>query len=51
MKSDIINEKTSITLNSHLGKPDESPLLKSLKIKFNEEHIYEALDLDSKNQI
>ena len=46
MKSEIINEKTSIPLNSHsrIGLDERVRFLKSLKnqIKLNEEHIYEA---------
>ena len=52
MKSEIINEKTSIPLNSHsrISLDERVRFLKSLKnqIKLNEEHIYEALDLDLK---
>ena len=48
MKSEIINEKTSIPLNSHsrISLDERVRFLKSLKneIKLNEEYIYEALD-------
>ena len=52
MKSEIKNEKTSIPVNpqSKISVEDRLRLLKSLKdeINLNEEHIYEALDLDLK---
>ena len=52
MKSGIINENTSIPLNFHsrISLDERVRFLKSLKneIKLNEEHIYEALDLDLK---
>ena len=52
MNSEIINEKTSIPLNSQskISVDERVRFLKSLKseIKLNEEHIYEALDLDLK---
>ena len=50
MNTDMINEKQSMTVNSQfkISVEDRLSLLKSLKdeINLNEEHIYEALDLD-----
>ena len=52
MNTDMINEKQSMTVNSQfkISVEDRLSLLKSLKdeINLNEEHIYEALDLDLK---
>ena len=52
MNTDMINEKQSMTVNSQfkISVEDRLRLLKSLKdeINLNEEHIYEALDLDLK---
>ena len=52
MNTDMINEKKSMTVNSQfkISVEDRLSLLKSLKdeINLNEEHIYEALDLDLK---
>ena len=52
MNTDMINEKQSMTVNSQfkISVEDRLRLLKSLKdeINQNEEHIYEALDLDLK---
>ena len=52
MNTDMINEKQSMTVNSQfkISVEDRLLLLKSLKdeINLNEEHIYEALDLDLK---
>ena len=52
MNTDMINEKQSMTVNSQskISVEDRLRLLKSLKdeINLNEEHIYEALDIDLK---
>ena len=52
MNTDMINEKQSKTVysQSKISVKDRLNLLKSLKheINLNEEHIYEALDLDLK---
>ena len=52
MNTDMINKKQSMTVNSQskISVEDRLRLLKSLKdeINQNEEHIYEALDLDLK---
>ena len=52
MNTDMKNEKQSMTVNSQfkISVEDRLSLLKSLKdeINLNEEHIYEALDLDLK---
>jgi len=52
MNTDMINEKQSMTVNSQfkISVGDRLGLLKNLKdeINLNEEHIYEALDLDLK---
>ena len=52
MNTDMINEKQSMTVNSQskISVEDRLSLLKSLKdeINLNEEHIYEALDIDLK---
>jgi aldehyde dehydrogenase (NAD+) len=52
MNTDMINEKQSMTVNSQfkISVEDRLRLLKILKdeINLNEEHIYEALDLDLK---